>query len=62
MHGYYVSPLLDGQPVHMEVDTGAAVSLMSDTVYKKTLKHLSLQPAHIMFKIYTGESVTVRHH
>ena len=32
----------------MEIDTGAAVSLVSDTVYKKTLKHLPLQPVHII--------------
>ena len=35
--GYWVSPLLDGRPVCMEIDTGAAVSLVSETVYKETL-------------------------
>ena len=59
-HGDYVSPFLEGQPVPMEIDTGAAASLVSDTVYKKTLRHLSLQPAHIVLKTYTGESVAVR--
>lgn len=27
--GYWVAPLLDGKPVRMEIDTGAAVSLVS---------------------------------
>ncbi|KAJ8015940.1 hypothetical protein DPEC_G00001920 [Dallia pectoralis] len=58
--GYYVSPLLEGQPVRMEIDTGAAVSIVSESIYKKTLKHLTLKPGHIVLKTYTGESVAVR--
>ncbi|KAJ8014442.1 hypothetical protein DPEC_G00040260 [Dallia pectoralis] len=58
--GYYVSPLLEGQPVRMEIDTGAAVSIVSESIYKKTLKHLTLKHGHIVLKTYTGESVAVR--
>lgn len=37
-------------------DTGAAVSIVSDTIYQRTLKHLPLQHAEIVLKTYTGES------
>ena len=31
-HGYWTSPLLDGKSVQMEIDTGVAVSLISEAV------------------------------
>ncbi|KAJ8348953.1 hypothetical protein SKAU_G00275420 [Synaphobranchus kaupii] len=55
--GYWITPLLNGKPVRMEIDTGAAVSLVSYAVYKKTLKHLPLQPTSLILRTYTGESV-----
>nr|XP_025038057.1 uncharacterized protein K02A2.6-like [Pelodiscus sinensis] len=56
-HEYWVTPLLDGKPVRMEVDSGAAVSLVSDSVYKEELKHLPLKATKIILKTYTGEAV-----
>lgn len=53
--GYWVSPLLDGKPIHMELDIGAAVSLVSETVNKETLNNLPLQPANITLKTFTRE-------
>lgn len=53
--GCWVSPLLDGQAVCMDIDTGAAVSLVSDADYKMTLQHLQLQPSSLLLKTYTGE-------
>lgn len=35
---------LDGKPVHMEIDKGSAVSLVSDNVYTKVSQQLPLQP------------------
>ncbi|KAL7856631.1 hypothetical protein SRHO_G00155300 [Serrasalmus rhombeus] len=58
--GYWASPLIEGQTVRMEIDTGAAVSIVSENVYKNTLKHLPLKPANIKLKTYTGEQVPVR--
>lgn len=55
--GYWETPLLDGKPVRMEIDTGAAVSIVSYAVYKETLQHLPLQPTSIKLKTCTGESV-----
>lgn len=41
--GYWVSSLVEGQLTHMKIDTGAAVSTVSDSVYKKALQHLSIK-------------------
>ena len=38
-----------------EVDTGSAVSIISETVYKKLFQHLPLKPAHFYLKTYSGE-------
>ncbi|XP_039518223.1 uncharacterized protein K02A2.6-like [Pimephales promelas] len=58
--GYWVSPIIEGEPVRMEIDTGAAVSIVSDAVYHKTLKHVYLKPSKIVLKTYTGEPVTIK--
>ena len=42
------------------MDTGAAVSLVSEVVYKEKLNHLTPQPTKITLKTYTGETVPVR--
>lgn len=59
-NSYWTTPLLEGKPVRMEIDTGAAVSLVSETVYQKHLQHLPVQPARVVLKTYTGESVAVK--
>ena len=41
----------------MEVDTGSAVSIVSEVEYKKWFKHLKLQPTHFHLKTYSGESL-----
>ncbi|KAK3528991.1 hypothetical protein QTP70_014114 [Hemibagrus guttatus] len=57
---YKVTALLEGQPVKMEIDTGAAVSLVSDAIYSEILSHLPLKPPDVVLKTYTGESVTMK--
>uniref|UniRef100_A0A8C2AUS2 CCHC-type domain-containing protein n=1 Tax=Cyprinus carpio TaxID=7962 RepID=A0A8C2AUS2_CYPCA len=57
---YKVTTLLEGQPVKMEIDTGAAVSLVSDVVYSEKLSHLPLKPSDVTLKTYTGESVIMK--
>lgn len=44
----------------MEIDTGAAVSLVSETVYQEHLQHLPIQPAQVVLKTYRGETVAVK--
>ncbi|GAA6079260.1 uncharacterized protein K02A2.6-like [Tachysurus ichikawai] len=46
----------------MEIDTGAAVSLLSDAVYSKIFINLPLKPPNVVLKTYTGESVTMKGH
>ncbi|KAL1258966.1 hypothetical protein QQF64_009543, partial [Cirrhinus molitorella] len=57
---YWVTPLLDGTPVRMQVDTGAAVSLVSETTFKEMIPHRTPQPSNSTLKTYTGEIVPVK--
>ena len=40
--GYWVTPLLENEPVWMQVDTGTRVFMISEAVYKEKLKHFAL--------------------
>ena len=53
---------LEGHPFVMEVDTGAAVSLINENVYKSSpvLRRLPLQSSSIQLRTYTGEEITVK--
>uniref|UniRef100_A0A8C6KTL9 CCHC-type domain-containing protein n=1 Tax=Nothobranchius furzeri TaxID=105023 RepID=A0A8C6KTL9_NOTFU len=48
-------PVVNGKKMEMELDTGAAVSLIPWEQYKSRLSQLPLQPTDIMLKTYTGE-------
>ncbi|CAI5682743.1 unnamed protein product [Oreochromis niloticus] len=48
-------PVVNGKKMEMELDTGAAVSLIPWEQYKSMLSQLPLQPTDIMLKTYTGE-------
>ncbi|XP_048854231.1 uncharacterized protein K02A2.6-like [Brienomyrus brachyistius] len=50
-----VMPLINGKKMEMELDTGAAVSLIPWEQYKRNLSQLPLLPTDIMLKTYTGE-------
>ncbi|XP_059929766.1 uncharacterized protein LOC132473577 [Gadus macrocephalus] len=50
-----VLPRVNGKKMEMELDTGAAVSLIYWELYKSKLSKLPLQPTEIMLKTYTGE-------
>ena len=41
----------------MAVDTGSAVSIVSEVEHKKWFKHLKLQPTQFHLKTYSGESL-----
>ena len=57
--GYQVQLLLEGKPVKMEVDTGSAVSIISETAYNKLFQHLPVKPTHFYLKTYSGEWLTL---
>jgi len=49
--------------IKMELDTGASVSIVSETTFRSLWSrgHASpLQPSHIKLRIYTGESLVVK--
>ena len=48
---------LKGQLVTMELDTGSAVSVMSEGVYREYLRHVPLKDTLLKLRTYTGESV-----
>ena len=54
-----VSLSINDKPVHMELDTGASVSLVSEETWKQQLKEIPLQDTDIKLRTYTGESITV---
>ena len=54
---FQVVVIVDNQQVPMEIDTGAAVSLVSEETYKKLWPHKPLQQATIVLKTYSGEQL-----
>lgn len=50
-----VVPTVNGKKMEMELDTGAAVSLIPWELYKQKLYKIPLQSTDIMLRTYTGE-------
>lgn len=44
----------------MEIDTGSAVTIVSDTVYKESLQHIPFQLSSLILKTCTGEPVPTK--
>ena len=59
---FTVSVVVNGTPLNMEVDTGAALSLISKATYDaawSTESAPKLQPATVSLRTYTGEPLTL---
>ena len=56
---YNVGVDVDGRRVTMEIDTGAAVSLMSAVTFKELWPGRSLDPATVQLCSYSGEKIPV---
>ena len=56
---YNVGVDVDGRRVTMEIDTGAAVSLMSAVTFKELWPGRSLDPATVQLCSYSGEKISV---
>ena len=54
-----ISLQINNQPLQMEVDTGAAVSLISQRTHQEYLSQIPLEKSDILLKTYTGEQVPV---
>ena len=50
---------IEGHPQKMELDTGASVSILSETDYYENFKAEPLKPSNVVLKTYTNETVTV---
>ena len=50
---------IQGKPVVMEVDTGTAVSVISETTYKELFPNLTLKEVPMGLKTYAGERIPV---
>ena len=48
---------LEARPVAMELDTGFAVSIMSEGVYQENLRHVPLKDTPLKLRTYMGEQV-----
>ena len=56
----FVEGVIEGQAVKMELDTGAAVSILPLKVYRESFSHVPLQDTRKKLKTYTGEKVLPR--
>ena len=50
---------INGIPLSMEIDTGAAVSIISEQTQRNLFPTATLQPARIKLRTYTGEPMPV---
>ena len=58
-HPIKVKLQIQGKPVSMEVDTGAAVSVVSEDTYKELFFDLPLKIASVCLKTFTGEQIPI---
>ena len=52
-----VSPIVEGVSLPMEIDTGSAVSIISEHRWKNELRGMTLRPSSAVLKTVTGETV-----
>lgn len=57
--GYIVTMTIEGKSVPMQVDTGAAVTVVPEEVYRSTFPHVKCEPTAVVLKTYTGEKINV---
>ena len=57
LHPMKVRVHIEGRPLLMEIDTGAAVSLISETVWKKEFPQVRPIQTNVVLQTYTGEPI-----
>ena len=57
LHPLKVEIDVEGRPITMEVDTGAAVSIVPETVSQKVCPKLSPSPTNVVLQTYTGDPI-----
>lgn len=58
-HTIRVEVKVNDTPLVMEVDTGAAVSLLSEETFKSKFPGMQLHPTSLLLKTYTGEPLDI---
>ena len=56
---YKVKLSVDSCPIEMEIDAGAALSLVSEATFKKTWTDRSMEPSQVSLCSYSGEPIAV---
>ena len=56
---FTVELMVNEKPVRFEVDMGAAVTILSQEVYRHLFPNLKLDPSLMLLKLYTGDQVKV---
>ena len=59
-HPIHVEPMVNGKPCDLEVDTGAAVSIMSERRVQSILPEVQLQKTNMSLRMYTSEKIPVK--
>ena len=52
-----VEPTINGTPIRMELDTGSALSIIPDCLYRHHLSGLPLSPTLVVLTTYSGERI-----
>ena len=55
-----VTVIVEDKPLVMEVDTGAAMSIISEATQAKLFPHLKLHKSKVVLKTYTDEPIQVK--
>ena len=51
--------LVNGEPLELQIDTGAAVSIIPHRIWKKHFFNVPLEMPHVTFRTYTAEPMKV---
>ncbi|XP_037502705.1 uncharacterized protein K02A2.6-like [Rhipicephalus sanguineus] len=57
---YDVNIQVEGKPLNMQIDTGAAVTVVPEYVYDSHFAHVTCQPTKVTLRTYTGEQMTLK--
>ncbi|XP_062620772.1 uncharacterized protein K02A2.6-like [Saccostrea cucullata] len=52
-----ITPIVNSVSLEMELDTGAAVSVIPEKIFKEKFPNVKLKPSDILLKTYTGERI-----
>ena len=53
----WVKPKVEGQAIEMELDTGAAVSIISEKLFRAKFNQVRLRTTNVLLKSYTGQTM-----